>query len=126
MSPSDPVVGIGASLARRTLAPLFDAAFGFFVWAAHLMAIYVAAALACGLDVVHGGALGPASLRSVLVAATVLAAGGVALHGVWRWRRWREAPEARFRMAVTVGCDAIATLGILWQLLAIGLVPICR
>jgi hypothetical protein len=125
MSSPDPGARAGVDLSRRTLAPLLDAAFGFFVWAAHLVGIYVAAALACGLDAVRTGALGPAGLRSVLVAVTALAAAVVALHGVRSWRRRREAPEPRFRVAVTVGCDAIAALGIVWQLLAIGLVPVC-
>ena len=41
-----------------TLVGLLDPAFGFFVWAAHLLAIYIAAAVACvvGLGGASAGA----------------------------------------------------------------------
>jgi hypothetical protein len=114
-----------AHAAEGTLAPLLDVAFGFFVWMLHLVAIYVAAALACGLGVVGAGALSPAGLVTALAIATVAAAAIVALHALRRWRGLRDRPERRFRMAVTVGADAIAIVAIVWQLVAIGLVPPC-
>jgi uncharacterized membrane protein YidH (DUF202 family) len=104
---------------------LLDAAFGLFVWMAHLVAIYVAAALACGLGLVGTGARNPTTLASVLAATTVVGAGIVALHATRRWRQMRDFPERRFRMTVTVGADAIAIVAIMWQLIAIGLVPPC-
>ena len=111
--------------AQGTVTPLLDASFGLFVWMAHLVMVYVSAALACGLGLVGGGGRDVTGLRTALVAVTIAAAAVVALHAVHRWRRQREMPDRRFRMFVTVGCDAIATLAIVWQLLAIGLVPVC-
>ena len=111
--------------AGGTVGSLLDAAFGFFVWMAHLLTIYIAAALACGLGLVGADGRSPAGLRTALVVATVVAAVVVALHAARRWRQQRARPNANFRMSVTLGCDAIATVGIVWQLLAIGLVPAC-
>lgn len=109
----------------RTLLPLLDMVFGFFVWVAHLLVVYIAAALFCGLGF---GAAGPGT-RTTFVAAlalvTVAVAAVVLLHAVRRYRRRHETPEQRFRMGVTVGCDAIAVVGIAWQLFPILLVPLC-
>lgn len=62
---------------------------------------------------------------TVLTVITVAAAAIVVWHAGRRYRQQRELPERRFRMAVTMGCDAIATVAIAWQLLAILLVPAC-
>jgi len=115
----------GARARRATARSLLDAAFGLFVWMAHLVAIYVAAALGCGLDLVGTAARSPATLASGLATTTVVAAGVVALHATRRWRQLRDFPERRFRMTVTLGADAIAIVAIMWQLIAIGLVPPC-
>jgi hypothetical protein len=108
-----------------TIAPLLDAAFGFFVWAVHFLAIYVTTALACQLGL--GGAEDGtrASFITVLSLVTLIAAAVVGLHGVRRRRQLRDVPEGRFRMALTLGTDAIATVAILWQLFALLLVPLC-
>src|SRR5690242_15516896 len=87
-----------------TVGPLLDGAFGFFVWIAHLVAIYVTAALACGLGLVRAGGGTRTTLALPLAAATLAAAAVVVLHAVRRWRRQRERPELRFRMSFTIGC----------------------
>jgi hypothetical protein len=104
---------------------LLDAMFGFFVWVAHLLAIYAGTALACqfGLATADRGARVIAVTALVIV--TVVAAGTVVLHALRRYRHQRDVADVRFRMAVTVGCDTIATVAIAWQLLAILLIPIC-
>ena len=108
-----------------TVGPLLDGAFGFFAWIAHLVAIYVVEALACGLGLVRADGGTRTALVAALVAATLVAAAVVALHAVRRWRRQRERQELRFRMSFTIGCDAIAAVAIVWQLLALALVPAC-
>jgi hypothetical protein len=108
-----------------TVGPLLDSAFGFFVWMAHLVAIYVAAALACGFGVVGARARGTFDLVGTLAIVTLVVAAIVIAHAIRRWRHLRGVNERRFRMVVTVGGDAIALVAILWQLLAIGMVPAC-
>ena len=121
----DPATTAGRGAAEGTVTPLLDATFGFFVWLGHLVVVYVAAALACGLGLVGPFGRGAAGLVTALGLATLVAAVAVVLHAVRRWRRLRMVPERRFRVLVTVGCDAIALVAIVWQLLAIGLVPVC-
>ena len=99
------------------LRRIFELGFGFFVWAAHFVLIYVGAAMAC---VLKAGDLGP-----VWVAVTVVAAAVVAGHGLTRYRRAKTMPDEDFARTVTVGGDAIALVAILWQLLAIAIVPAC-
>lgn len=108
---------------ERAVAPLLDTAFGFFVWMAHLLTIYIATALMCGFGLVARGARAP--LLATLALVTLLAAAVVILHALRRWRQQRHAPDRRFRMTLTLGGDALATLAIVWQLLAVSLVPLC-
>ena len=104
---------------------LLDAALGYFVWAAHFLVLYVATAVSCQL----GLGTAPESSRTtflvVLALVTVAAAAVVVLHATRRYRQQRDLPDRRFRMAVTIGNDAVATVAIAWQLLAITLVPLC-
>jgi hypothetical protein len=109
--------------AEGTVGPLLDAAFGMFAWGAHLLTIYIAAALACGLGFVKAGS--SASLLTALVLATAIAEIVVVLHALRRWHQQRGRPDKRVRLVVTLGCDAIATVAIVWQLLAIAMVPAC-
>lgn len=109
----------------RTLLPLLDAVFGFFIWLAHLLVIYIAAALFCGLGFGATGAGTRTTFVAVLALVTVAAAAVVLLHAVRRYRQRGETPEQRFRMRLTIGCDAIAVVGIAWQLFPILLVPLC-
>jgi hypothetical protein len=125
MSSPRPDAGAETSARAGTIRPLLDSAFGFFVWAAHFLTVYVAAAVACQLGL-GGAAEGTrAAFLAALALVTAVAAAVVVLHAVGRYRRQRGVPEQRFRMRVTIGCDAIAGLAIAWQLLAIRLVPLC-
>ena len=110
---------------RGVLFQLLDPAFGFFVWAAHFLVVYITVALACalGLDAASPGAR--AALTTALALATAVAAAIVALHAVRRYRQQRGAPELRFRMSLTAGCDVIGVVAIAWQLFPIFLVPAC-
>ncbi len=109
----------------RVLRRVVGSAFGLFVWAAHFLVVYIAAAVACQLSVVSGLSPG-GGLIGVLVAITVLAALVVVAHA-WRLsRRWRAGDEEAFLACIGIGQDAIATLAILWQLIPLFTVPICR
>jgi hypothetical protein len=99
------------------LGRILDLGFGFFVWAAHFLVIYVGAATAC---VVQAG-----DLRAAWILATIAAAAAVVVHGVTRYRRPKTRTDEDFVRTVTVGADAIALVAILWQLFAIGIVPAC-
>ena len=107
------------------LLVLLDAAFGLFVWAAHFLVIYISAAIACQLGL---GAADQGARTTFLVAlalVTVASAAVVVLHALRRWRQQRDLPERRARMTITIGNDAIAAVAIIWQLLALSLVPLC-
>ncbi len=104
---------------------LLDAMFGLFAWAAHLLAIYISTALACQFGLGATGQGARTSFVTALVLVTLVAAAVVVLHGLRRHRQQQGVPDRRFRMSFTLGCDAIATVAIAWQLLAIALVPLC-
>ena len=109
----------------RSVSRVLDLAFGFFVWAAHFLIIYIATAVSCVLGL--GGASNAArtSFLTTLALITVAAAVVVIVHGLRRYMTLRAAPEQRFRMTVTVGCDAVAAIAIIGQFLPIFLVPLC-
>lgn len=125
MSSLELEAGAGPLSKMVTLVGLLDPALGFFVWAAHFLVIYIAAAVACVLGL--GGA--SPSARSTFLAGlalvTVVSAGILVLHAVWRYRQQRDVPAQRFRMSVTIGGDAIATVAILLQFFPILMVPLC-
>ena len=60
-----------------------------------------------------------------LALLTIATAAAVILHAFLRYRRLRSAPDQQFRMSVTVGCDAIATVAILLQLFPVHLARLC-
>jgi hypothetical protein len=92
----------------------------------HLLTVYIAAALACGLGLVaRSSGRTAAGLVTALVAVTVAGAVVVVVHAVTRWRQQRAVPAKRFRLSLTLGSDAIAIVAILWQLLVVALVPVC-
>ncbi len=107
------------------LLVLLDAAFGLFVWAAHFLVIYIAAAIACQLGLGAASEGARTTFEVVLVLVTVASAALVVLHALRRWRQQRDMPERRARMTITIGNDAIATVAIVWQLFVISLVPLC-
>jgi hypothetical protein len=97
---------------------LLDPAFGFFVWAAHLVAIYVVEAVACQL--------GRTNFVTALVIMTLGAAAIVLWHGAKRYSQRHETRDHGFLLRIAVGHDALAALAILWQLFATLMVPVCR
>ena len=110
---------------RETLSRVLDLAFGFFVWAVHFLVVYVAAATYCVVnsDVAESGA--SALFATALAIVTVTAVLAVLLHAWLRYRGRTAQPDERFRLAVIVGCDAIAALAIGLQLVPLHLVPWC-
>jgi hypothetical protein len=110
---------------RETLSRVLDLAFGFFVWAVHFLVVYVAAATYCVVnpDAAESGASGIFSTALAIV--TVAAVLTVLVHAWLRYRRRTGLPDERFRLAVIVGCDAIAALAIGLQLVPLRLVPWC-
>ena len=109
----------------RSVSRVLDLAFGFFVWAAHFLIIYIATAVSCVLGL--GGASNAArtGFLTTLALITVAAAVLVIVHGLLRYMTLRAVPEQRFRMSVTVGCDAVAAIAIIGQFLPIFIVPLC-
>jgi hypothetical protein len=124
---SSPRIGAASAVRARTgtVRPLLDAVFGFLVWAAHLLTVYIATAVACQLGLGVAGASTRTSFLATLAIVTVAADAAVMVHTL-RHSQWeREMPVHHFRMSVTIGADAIAAVAITWQLLAIPLVPVC-
>jgi hypothetical protein len=114
---------VEAGPSREGLPRLLDLAFGFFVWAAHFLIVYVGAALVCALAPAE--ASGNLGFTMALALVTIAAAAIVILHGFRHYRQQHELTEQRFPMLVTIGCDAIALVAIVWQLFPIFLVPAC-
>jgi hypothetical protein len=104
---------------------LLDSVFGFFIWAAHLLVVYVSMAIACQLGLGNAGQAGRTGFITALIGLTVAAAAVVVLHGFRRYRRDGGDPERRFRVWLTVGCDALATIAIGWQVFPLLLIPAC-
>jgi len=105
---------------------LLDPAFGFFVWIGHLILIYVAAAVACGLGLVTVDRDGQSGLVVALATVTIAAAALVGVHGVRRFGQRQAASDGGFLLSIAVGHDALAALAILWQLIPISMTPPCR
>lgn len=112
--------------AQATVRRLLDPAFGFFVWLGHFVVIYVANAVACGLQLTSAHPNGSALLVIALAALTIAAAGAVAWHGARRYRALNAPGEPDFLLRVAVGNDAIAVFAILWQLIPIFMSPVCQ
>src|SRR4051812_4284541 len=62
---------------------------------------------------------------TVLAVVTLATAAGLVLHALRRHSQQRGIPNLQFRMSVTIGNDAIATVGVLLQFFPILLVPVC-
>ena len=114
---------VEAGPSREGLPRLLDLVFGFFIWAAHFLIVYIGAAVACALVPTAAG--GSLALTAALVLTTIVAAAIVVLHAIRRYREQHERTERNFSMSVTIGCDAIALVAIVWQLFPIFLVPAC-
>src|SRR4051794_16594402 len=111
--------------AAATLFWLLDPAFGYFLWAAHFLIVYIAEAVACVLGLGSAGRGAQAALLTALVVVTAAAAAVLVIHAVWRYRQQRDVADQHFRMSITIGNDAIAAMAILWQLFPIFLTPVC-
>ena len=123
---SDKVDAAQAPSEAGALYHLLDLAFGLIVWVIHFLAIYAATAVACVLGLGAADVGGQSTFTAALVAVTVAAAAIVALHALTRYR-WEEMiPDRHFLTEITLGLDAIAALGILWQLFPILMVPVCQ
>jgi len=109
----------------ENVSRVLDPAFGFFVWAVHLVTIYVITAISCQFGLGVESAQMRTSFRLTLVLVTLIAIVIVALHAARRYQQQRSVGEQRFRMVITVGCDAIAIVAMAGQLLALLLVPAC-
>ena len=105
--------------------PLLDVASGFFVWAAHLLTIYIGTAVCCVLGLGEASARSRSIFLMSLVLVTLAATAVVIVHALRRHRLYRTLPALGFRMSVTVGCDAIAAVAIVWQFFPLVLVPAC-
>jgi membrane protein implicated in regulation of membrane protease activity len=108
------------------LSRLLDLVLGFVVWIVHFVAIYAATAVACVLGLGAADAGVRSTFVTALVIVTVAAAAIVVLHALKRYRRRDEAPNRRFLRGITLGHDAIAAVGILYQLFPILMVPACQ
>ncbi|MDB5896846.1 MAG: hypothetical protein JWP41_448 [Ramlibacter sp.] len=110
----------------ESVVRVLDPAFGLFIWALHLLVVYVAAAVGCVLGL--GGTSPPVqrAFLLALVALTLLAEAAAIVHGARRYWETRGPADRRFRVVLTLGLDAIAALAIVLQLLPILLAPLCR
>jgi hypothetical protein len=111
--------------ARNDVGSLLDLGFGFYVWAAHLLVVYIGTALACVLGLGAASAGSRTAFLAGLALLTVAAAAVLVWHAARRYRTLRTTPDRRFRMSVTIGGDAIAAVAVVWQLFPILLVPVC-
>jgi hypothetical protein len=105
---------------------LLGLVFGFLVWVLHFLAIYAATAVACVLGLGAAGAGVHSTFVTTLVIVTVAAAAIVALHALKTYRRRDEVPNRHFLRGITIGHDAIAVIGILYQLFPVLMVPACQ
>ena len=108
------------------LSRLLDSVFGFVVWAVHLLIVYVSTAVACQL----GLGSQPSSVQSTAVATlclvTFATAAIVVWHAIRRYRQQSRMRDEGFLARIAVGHDSVAALAILWQLMPLLMVPLCR
>src|SRR6185312_15257383 len=88
--------------AAATLFWLLDPAFGYFVWAAHFLLVYIAEAVACVLGLGSAGRGAQTALLTALVVVTGAAAAVLVIHAVWRYWQQRDMADKHFRMSVTI------------------------
>jgi hypothetical protein len=118
-----------AELDRQTdggVSRLLDSVFGFAVWAVHLLVVYVASAVACQLGLGSRAGSVQSSVVGVLGIVTLAAAALVVWHAIRRYQQQQEARDRSFLARIAVGHDAVAALAILWQLMPLLMVPLCR
>ena len=103
---------------------LLDPVFGFFVWAAYFLIVYVGQATVCSL---WPGMSAPERtvVKVALVAATLVAIGVIAAHGWLRYRQRGPAHDSAFRTNLAVGLDGLAGVASAWMLIPILFTPLC-
>lgn len=111
--------------AAATLFRLLDPAFGYFLWAAHFLIVYIAAAVACVLGLGSAGEGAQSALLTALGAVTLAVVAILAIHAVWRYRQQRNVADQQVRMSVTVGSDALSAVAVAWQFFPLLLAPVC-
>jgi hypothetical protein len=110
----------------RSVVRLTDSVFGFIAWALHLLVVYVASAVACQLGLGSQPAGRQAIVVGTLCAVTIATAAVVVWHAVRRHRQRSAMEDDGFLARIAVGHDAIAAVAILWQLMPLLMVPLCR
>jgi hypothetical protein len=115
-----------AETKTRAVYRLLDVAFGFGVWAVHLVIVYTSSAVACQLGLGSRAPNAQSRVVAILIAITFMAAALVIVHGVKRYRRRGDVAVRGFLARLAVGDDALAVVAILWQLVPITMVPLCR
>ena len=105
---------------------LLDSAFGFGVWAVHLLIVYVSTAVACQLGLGSEHASVQMTVIGTLSIVTIAAAAIVIWHAARRYRQQKLMQDRGFLARIAVGHDGVAALAILWQLMPLLMVPPCR
>jgi hypothetical protein len=105
---------------------LLDPVFGFGVWAAHLLMVYVSTAVMCQLGLGSREASVHSSVLISLSVVTFVAAALVLWHAVKRYRQRQEMRDHGFLVRIAIGHDAVAALAIVSQLMPLWMVPLCR
>lgn len=102
-----------------------SAMFGFILWAAHFLFVYVLAALACARGFASGQVAALDVVTFAVVAATVLALVAVGVHALALWRaRQDEVRTTQFLAQLGVLVDLLAVVAILMTATAL-IVPAC-
>lgn len=105
---------------------LLDPVFGFGVWAAHLLVVYVSTAVMCQLGLGSREATVQSNVLISLSVVTLVAAALVLGHAAKRYRQRQEMRDHGFLVRIAIGHDAVAALAIIWQLMPLWMVPLCR
>lgn len=115
---------VDASNRSGTVRTLLDLLFGFLVWAVHFLVVYCVNALACARGIGDATALAQSGLRSFFVFATLIGLASVGLHAAHLWRR--RGSENDFLARLGLGCNAVAAVAMMMQLLPLSLLHLCR
>ncbi len=105
------------------------------VWALHFVAIYSLQGLACSRGLWRAPWMGLELVTWVLWGITVAALGAIVAGGLPAWRAWtrlRADPDgradtvrARFLHALAALCALIATIGVVFTVVPVALLPTC-
>ncbi len=126
---SDSAAGADLAPQSETARPVYrllDSVFGFVVWAAHLLVVYIATAVACQLGLGSQPGSVQSTVVGILCVVTLGAAAAVVWHAIRRYGQQKEMRERGFLARIAVGHDAVAALAILWQLMPLLMVPLCQ